>query len=124
MPKKDKVVSYNHPINVLDASIVVVDIDDHFITLLDVFDPWNYDILDVKTKNILIEKRPLGALNITFHIDRLSRRFSYSSFFRKLSNWETFERKMLVYYKDPDKVEYIVFVVNWSILKIAVTQVF
>jgi len=75
---------YNHPINdnvnVLDASIVDVDIDDRFITLLDTFDPRNCDILNVKTRNILIEKGPIGTLNITFHIDKLFRRCLYSFF--------------------------------------------
>ncbi|XBJ04763.1 hypothetical protein VPH35_023654 [Triticum aestivum] len=71
----------------------------------DIFDPRNWDALDPKIIDVLVQKGPKRDSSIQHgKKDKLSRRFSAVSYTRILSNWEKCDREWLVYSKDLDKV--------------------
>ncbi|XBI78206.1 hypothetical protein VPH35_087937 [Triticum aestivum] len=69
----------------------------------DIFDPRNWDGLDPKKIDILLQKGPKREDIEYGPYDKLSRRFSASSFSRILSNGEEFDREWLVYNSGVDK---------------------
>jgi hypothetical protein len=80
----------------------IADCDNSFH--LDIFDPRNWDALDPKMIDILLEKGPKRDLSIEHGPrDQISRRFSALAYSRFLSNGEKCEREWLVYSKELDK---------------------
>lgn len=89
--------------NVLNPSKIIEKEDaDSF---LDIYDPRNWDMLNVKLIEILAVNGPKRDLSIVKGPkNKVHRRFVSSCYIRELPNGETSDRKWLVYSKELDKV--------------------
>jgi hypothetical protein len=58
-------------------------IDEEPVFTIDMYDPINWDNLDNKARDILVEKGPIREENIVFPMNDRSRRFAYTHYSRK-----------------------------------------
>ncbi|KAI4990866.1 hypothetical protein ZWY2020_039237 [Hordeum vulgare] len=90
--------------NSSDAHVESASVDEQPVYTADIYDPRNWDNLDNKARDILVEKGPVGEDKMEYYVDDDGRHFSCTHYRRKLSNGEEHDRKWLVYSKDVNKV--------------------
>jgi len=69
-----------------------------------IYDPSQWNIVDTKLRDLLVEKGPIRITDTCFSKDKFLRHFSTTYYFQKLANGERHERRWLVYSKDLNKV--------------------
>ncbi|KAK4729464.1 hypothetical protein R3W88_022452 [Solanum pinnatisectum] len=69
-----------------------------------IYDPSQWNIVDTKLRDLLVENGPIRITDTCFPKDNFLRHFSTTYYFQKLANGERHERRWLVYSKDLNKV--------------------
>ncbi|KAK2649525.1 hypothetical protein Ddye_017014 [Dipteronia dyeriana] len=73
------------------------------LAIQDIYDLGRYNEINMKLRDLLVEKGPVRENILEFPRDENGRKFSSTYYNRVLSNGEKYDRKWLVYSKDLDK---------------------
>ncbi|AQL03105.1 General transcription factor 2-related zinc finger protein [Zea mays] len=86
----NNVSGHENPIGVEPESASAC-VDEQPFFSIDIYDPRNWDKLDNKARDVLVEKGPIREHNLEFPLDDNSRHFSYAHYSKVLKNGEIFK---------------------------------
>jgi len=74
-----------------------------YSNIKNIYDPSQWEDIDTRLRDLLVEKDPIRITYIYFPKDKYSRHISASYYIKKLSNGEKHERRWLIYFRDLDR---------------------
>jgi hypothetical protein len=86
----------------LEENKIINDVSNSIVS--NIYDPGQWENIDTKLRDLLVEYGLIRDNNINFFKDENPKHFSITLYVRKLSNGENNDRKWLVYSNDWDRI--------------------